>query len=434
MGAVTPTGAGVDRLWEQVASGRTGARRIGRFDVSNIGCRLGGEIVDFDPNDWLHLRVVKRTARFTQFALVAATMAVEDAGLRIGDGALARAGHGAGRASEADGASDRTEPDGTAAAPDRVAVTVGNVLGGWDFAEEEIVKLWTQGPRFVSPYLATAWFPTAPQGNITITFGIKGRARTFVCDRASSAYALLHAADAIRRGHADVAIAGGTEQPLSATALLCCETSGYLTRKGTGAPEDAYRPFQQGHCGLVVGEGSAFVVLESEDHARRRGARIHGVLEGWATTSDGYMPYYTVDPRATGLVRAVRAAMSGAGISPADVDFVVADGSGVPVEDSTEVLAIKTALDGRGTDVPVTAFKPATTHLLGAANVADVVLALRAMQRGAVPPIANFDTPAPGFDLNFVRDGCADAPDARHALVLGRGMGGVNVCLSLGRA
>ncbi len=405
MGAMTPAGRGVDRLWKQVASGRTCARRIQTFDTSALRCQIGGEVVEFDPSEWLHVRLVRRTARFTHLAMAAATMAIRDAGLEIGSG--------------------------TGVAPDRAAISVGNVLGGWDFAEQELTKLWMRGPRHVSPFLATAWFPTAPQGNISIAFGIKGRARTFVSDRASGAYAIIHAAEMIQRGQADVVIAGGTEQPMSATAVLCCQTSGYLTRYGGGEPDAAYRPFDRRHGGAVVGEGSVFLVLEAMDHALGRGARLLAEISGWAATADGYTPLYTVDPRATGLIAAIRQATGRAGVSPRDLDFVVADGSAVPSEDATEVLAIKATM-GKGTSIPVTAAKPALTHLLGAAAVADVAVAVSAMAAGVIPPIAHFEEPAPGFDLDFVHGSCREARDVSRVLVVSRGLGGVNACLVVG--
>ena len=407
MGAWTPAGRGVDRLWEQVTSGLTCARRIRTFDCSGLWCHVGGEVEGFDPSEWLHVRLVRRTARFTHLAMAAATMAIEDSGVLI--------------SSEA------------GVAPDRVGISVGNILGGWDFAEQEITKLWMRGARHVSPFLATAWFPTAAQGNISIAFGIKGRARTFVSDRASGAYALIHAAEMIQREQAEVVVAGGTEQPMSATAVLCCQTSGYLTRNGRGDPEAAYLPFDRRHGGSVVGEGSVFLVLESLDHALARQAHVYAEITGWSVTADGYMPYYTPDPRATGLIKAISRAVERAGITPSDVDLIVADGTAVPQEDATEVLAIKAAMGGRARAVPVTAAKPALTHLMGAAAVADVVVAARAMGAGVVPPIAHFDSPAPGFDLDFVNGSPRDAPQARRALVISRGLGGVNACLIVSR-
>jgi 3-oxoacyl-(acyl-carrier-protein) synthase len=310
---------------------------------------------------------------------------------------------------------------------------VGNVLGGWEFAERELRDLWTLGPREVSPYQATAWFPAAPQGNICIKFGIKGRARTFVCDRASGAYALAHGAETIRRGQADVVIAGGTEQPLSPYAWLCCQTGAFLTRLGNRQPETAYRPFDMRHGGTVIGEGAVFLILERLDHARARGATVHAELCGWALNTDGYMPYYTVEPHGETLSRAIRQSLQRAGVPPDELGCVLADGSAVPREDAAEVAAIRAALGGAAADVPVTGAKAAISHLMGAAAPADVAVAIQAMAHAQVPPVANLDKPAPGFDLDFVTATSRNLHRPEHALVISRGMGGVNACLVLRR-
>jgi len=226
VGAITPAGIGLDRLWDSVRAGRSHVRHIDRFDASPYRCRVAGQADAFTAKEWLPGRLVKKTDRFTHLALAAAGAAMENARLVIG-------------------------PTGVAA--ERVGVMVGNVLGGWEFAERELRSLWVDGPRAVSPYQATAWFPAAPQGNISIQHGIKGRSRTFVCDRASGAYAVIHAAETIRRGQADVMLAGGTEGPLSPYAWLCCQTGAFLSQQGNSNPEAAYRPFDRHHGGTVLG-------------------------------------------------------------------------------------------------------------------------------------------------------------------------------------
>jgi len=401
-GAVTPAGVGLDSLWECVRSGRSRARRIDRFDASRYQCQVAGQADEFDGAAWLPARLAKRTDRFTHLAMTAAAGALESAGVAVG-------------------------PDGVP--PHRVGVMVGNVLGGWEFAERELRELWVAGPREVSPYQATAWFPAAPQGNICIQHGIKGRARTFVCDRASGAYALAHGAETIRRGHADVVLAGGSEQPLSPYAWLCCETAGYLTRHGNARPESAYRPFDRRHTGTVLGEGSVFLVLEDLDHARARGASVLAELTGWALTTDGYQPYYTVEPHGETLGRAIEECLRRADVEPDQLGCVLADGTAVPREDAAEVYAIRAALGPAARRVPVTAAKAATGHLMGAAAVADAAVALRAIAAREVPPVANLEQPAPGFDLDFVIGEPRAVERLDHALLVSRGLGGVNACL-----
>jgi 3-oxoacyl-(acyl-carrier-protein) synthase len=407
MGSVTPAGVGVDRLWDHVLSGTACTRSIDRFDASRYACQVAGQADAFSALDWLPFRFVKRTDRFTHLALVAVQEALEDACVTVG-------GPGGPR-------------------PDRIGVMVGNVLGGWEFAERELRTLWVEGPRQLSPYQATAWFPAAPQGNICIRFGIKGRARTFVCDRASGTYAVIHGAETIRRGQADVVLAGGTEQPLSPYAWLCCHTSGYLTRHANERPAAAYRPFDRGHTGMVLGEGATFLVLEELGHARARGARIWGELRSWAVTSDAYRPAYTMDPTARTLSLAVTKALDQAMLAPEALGCLFAHGSAVPAEDSIEVRAIRIALGPSADHVPVSVPKAAIGHLLGAAAPTDMAIALRAMSSGRVPPTANLSNPAPGFELDFVRTAPRGLPGWDHTLVMSQGLGGVNACVLMGR-
>jgi len=405
-GAVTPAGIGVDALWERVLSGRSCVRRIDRFDPVSYRCQVAGQADAFEAKQWLPGRFIKRTDRFTHLAVVAAEMALADAGLSIGG------------------------TDGIA--PERIAVMVGNVLGGWEFAERELRDLWVDGPREVSPYQATAWFPAAPQGNICIRLGIKGRARTFVADRASGAYALVHAAETIVRGQADVVIAGGTEQPLSPYAWLCCQTGAFLApTDDTAEPHAAYRPFDRSHGGTVVGEGSAFLILERLEHARDRGAQILAEVTGWALNTDGYMPYYTSEPHGQTMSTAMTKSLYRAGIGADELSCVLADGSAVPREDASEVLALKTALGSHAGQVPVTTLKASYGHLLGAATPADAAIAVKMLKHGLIPPVANLSRPAPGFSLDFVTGAPRTAEPMRHVLIVSRGLGGVNACLVL---
>lgn len=399
IGAVTPAGRGAEALWESARDGASHITAIDRFDASAYACPAAGQ-TDFDPLDHLPERFVKRTDRFTHLAVHAVREALRDADVTVG---------------------------GTVA-PDRTGVMVGNVLGGWEFTERELRKLWNDGTRAVSPYQATAWFPAAPQGNICIDQGVKGPARTFVADRASGAYALIGGAQALRRGHADLVLAGGVEAPLSPYGWLLMETSGLgAKQRGALGPGELYRPFDTDHGGSVFAEGAVFLVLERREHAEARGARILGELAGWGVTTDGRMPYRTVEPTGRVLARAVR------GASPEAPDVVFAHGSGIPAEDVTEGYALHEAYGGEAARLPVTAPKSGFGHLLGGAAAADTALALRAMPENLVPPTVNLDRPAPGIGLDLVRGAARPVGDWRSTLVVSRGLGGVNACLLLNR-
>jgi 3-oxoacyl-(acyl-carrier-protein) synthase len=403
IGSVTPAGVGIDALWNQIQSGQACTQTIDRFNASRYQCQVAGQANDFDAEQTLSPRFIKRTDRFTHFAMATVQQALQDARLTIGDNKDVH--------------------------PERVGVMVGNVLGGWEFAERELRELWRDGAREVSPYQATAWFPAAPQGAVCIDLGIKGPARTFVADRASGAYALIHGAEVIRRGQADVVIAGGTEAPIAPYAWLCCQTSGYLTRHGNKTPGAAYRPFDRRHTGTVVGEGSTFLILEEREHAQKRGATIYGELNGWAVGSDGYLPLYTVEPHGYTLAKTMQNCLHNAAVDAKEIDVIFAHGAGIPVEDMTEVYAIKDTFGARSQQLPVTAPKSAIGHMLGAAAPTDVAIALQAMHKKEIPPTINLDEPAPGFDLDFVQNQSRKVASCKHSLVVSRGLGGINACL-----
>jgi 3-oxoacyl-(acyl-carrier-protein) synthase len=403
IGAVTPSGAGVEPLWADVREGRRRITGIDRFDAAHYACTAAGQ-ADFSARDHLPSRFVKRTDRFTHLAVHAVRQALADAGLTVGEDVPA----------------------------ERTGVMVGNVLGGWEFAERELRNLWTDGPRAVSPYQATAWFPAAPQGNICIDQGIKGPARTFVADRASGAYALIGAAESLQRGHADMVIAGGVEAPLSPYGWLCLETSGLGAKsRASLQPHELYRPFDAGHGGSVFAEGAVFLIMERRETAEARGAVIHGELGGWGVSTDGYMPYYTVEPTGEVLGRAMTTAVERAGVTARDIGAVFAHGSGVPFEDVTEGYALREAFGADADRLPVTAPKAGFGHLLGGAAPADAALALSAMREGLIPPTPNLDRPAPGIDLDLVRGEARRTGRWGHTLVVSRGLGGVNACLLL---
>ncbi|MEV4335021.1 beta-ketoacyl-[acyl-carrier-protein] synthase family protein [Streptomyces sp. NPDC049597] len=403
IGAVTPAGTGAEAVWADARDGRSKVTAIDRFDASDYACQAAGQ-ADFTAAEHLPPRFVKRTDRFTHLAVHAVRDALTDAGITIGEDV----------------------------APERTGVMVGNVLGGWEFAERELRKLWTDGPRAVSPYQATAWFPAAPQGNICIDQGIKGPARTFVADRASGAYALIGAAQSLLRGQADMVIAGGVEAPLSPYGWLCLETSGLGAKSRSSLePHELYRPFDAGHGGSVFAEGAVFLIMERRETAEARGATVLGELAGWGVSTDGYMPYYTVEPTGQVLGRAMTAAVEQAGVTVADLGAVFAHGAGVPFEDVTEGYALHEAFGTAADGLPVTAPKAGFGHLLGAAAPADAVIALNSMREGLIPPTPNLDRPAPGIDLDFVRGGARPAKGMGHTLVVSRGLGGVNACLLL---
>lgn len=413
MGVISPFGVGSEILWDKLMTAETGLKEITSFDTSHIQCRVGGQLSDFRPESYLSSRVVRKIDRFSTLGLIAAQQALQDAALLAANKKPTW--------SQQEGGGDRT------------GVMVGNNLGGWEFAERELRNLWELGPREVSPYMATAWFPAAVQGNISIQFGIKGIGRTFLNDRASGAFALIHAAECLVRGRADIMLAGGSEAPFSPYAALCYETSGLMSTKAINGSANVYRPFDTAHDGLVAAEGAAFFVLEREEDARKRGARVYAEIAGWATTHDGQD---FVHPAREGqrYADAMTRAMTRAGVDATEIDCIFAAGSAVPDEDISETRAIHLALGKSAPDVPVSTPKSAFGNLFGAAMPVDLAIALLAIQANVIPATLHLDQPAPECDLDYVPRIPRPVEHLNTCILNARGIGGSNAAVVVKQA
>ncbi|PGK36719.1 beta-ketoacyl-[acyl-carrier-protein] synthase family protein [Bacillus cereus] len=401
-GSINPAGIGSDKLWEGIIANENFIKPISRFDASSYESTIAGEIPSFNAGDFISKRVIKKTDRFTHLALAAVHLAVEHAGLNLSE-----------------------------LSSERIGLMVGNVLGGWEFAEKELRNLWKKGEEYINPYQATAWFPTAAQGYLSIINEIKGKSRTFVADRASGAYALVDGIQTIKNNEADVVLAGGTEAPLSPYGWLCCQTSGYMAdSKTTSNCSEVYKPFSYKHQGTVFGEGSTFLVLEELEHALTRGAPIYGELTGWGITNDAYYPYYTHRPDGEVLARSIKKSLDQAQISERDISYISGHGSAVPAEDATEIYALERIFGSNIENVPVTCSKSSFGHLLGAAAPTDLVLAVESLKHKIIPGISNFDKAATGFErVHFIQNPNSQSlnNNKNHVLLISRGMGGNNV-------
>jgi 3-oxoacyl-(acyl-carrier-protein) synthase len=412
LGVISPYGVGPEILWEKLMLGESGLSALTAFETSHIQCRVGGQLTDFQPTAYLQARVARKIDRFSIFALIAVQHALQDAGLLLNGKKPVWS---------------QQEEGGN-----RVGICVGNNLGGWEFAERELRNLWRLGPREVSPYMATAWFPAAVQGNVSIQFGIKGIGRTFLSDRASGAMALIHAADCLQRGRADIMLAGGTEAPFSPYAALCYETSGMMSKQAISGEPTVYRPFDAAHDGLVAAEGAAFFVLERAEDALKRGVPILAELAGWAATYDG-APLEQPDSGGQRYAAAMQQALARANRKPADVDCIFAAGSAIPSEDVLETKAIRRAFGDTADHIPVSTPKSAFGNLFGAATPVDMVIALMAMQQRTIPATLHFDQPAPGCDLDYVPQRPRAVEHLDTSLINARGLGGTNAALVMQR-
>ena len=395
IGLVNPSGIGKDEFWGNVTEGKSAIRQITRFDPTGYPTQVAGEISDFDPADFIPRRFIVKTDRFTHYALAATDLAVKDAEL------------------------DLEKEDSY-----RIGVWFGNNAGGWDIAERGFYELYKDGPTMVNPWQATAWFPTAAQGFVTIRFGIRGYSKSFVCDRASGASGLYFGVKSILQGHNDIVLAGGSEAPITKFGMNCYYETGEVS--AATDPETAYQPFAKNRTGTVMGEGSTVLVLESFEHATRRGAKIYGEVVSSCMTTD-----YDIT-KGTNLERCMRNAIKNAGITPSGIDVVFAEGTGTQNSDRVEAEAITAVFGEEAPNVPVTVPKSLHGHLYGASCVTEVACSLLSMETGKLPTTQKITEADPNVNLNFVTK--PESRSVSRTLVNSRAREGMNASFVIGRS
>jgi len=399
LGLITPVGLDVEETWDALISGRSGGAPITQFDASDQAVRFACEVKGFDPEVYMEPKEIRRADRFLQFAIGAASQAVEQAGLTSAGGM---------------------------SAPERFGVIVGSGIGGVSTMEKQLAKMLAGGPRRVSPFFVPMFIGDMAAGMIAMRYGARGPNYATVSACASGGHALGAAFRSIRTGEADVMICGGAE----ATVTPLC-IAGFASMKALSdrndTPSTASRPFDLTRDGFVLGEGSGILVLESEKHALERGASILGEICGFGQSADAYhmtMPA----PEGAGAQIAIRMAIQDAGLEPSDIDYINAHGTSTPANDATETVAIKTVLGERAREIIVGSTKSMTGHTLGAAGAIEAGISLLVCERGLIPPTINYETPDPECDLDYGVDGVTEMP-VRLALSNSFGFGGHNVSL-----
>jgi 3-oxoacyl-[acyl-carrier-protein] synthase II len=402
IGCITPIGTGVEGFWEGLKRRESAVRRIDWFDATPFRSRIAAPVDGFDPLDYVDASRAKRLDRFSQFAIAATRLALADAAV------------------------DPAGEDG-----ERVGVQMGSALGGIGYAEEQMGRYVSGGVRAVSPNLALTVFTGAASCNVAMEFGFHGPNATNGMSCASGAIAVGDAWRLIRSGEADLAVAGGVEAPLKP---LCFGAFAIIRAMSTrnDDPARASRPFDADRDGFVMAEGAAVLVLEEMERARARGARIYGEILGYANTSDAF---HMTAPRADGAqaARAMRLALSRAGLQANQIDYVNAHGSSTPLNDSTESQTIRRVLGDHADRVAVNGTKGYHGHALGATGAFEAAATLLTLQRGWIPPTLNLEQPAPECDLPYVR-GDGDSREVRFAISNSFGFGGINAALVFGRA
>lgn len=398
MGAVTALGQDLDTMWNNLVQGKSGVSKIESFDVSEYPTQIAASVKDFNPEDYIDRKEARKMDRFVQFAVAAATSALKDSGLNI--------------AEQAD--------------PERVGVMIGSGIGGLGTWEDQHNVLLQKGPKRVSPFFIPMMIANMASGHVSILFGAKGPNSTAVTACATGTHSIGDSYKLIQRGDADVMICGGAEATIRPTGLAgFCAMRAMSTRNDD--PEKASRPFDTERDGFVMGEGSGILILESLEHAQKRGAKIYAEVIGYGLSGDAH---HMTEPDPNGPERCMKMAIRDAGIDPSEVDYINAHGTSTPVGDRSETIAIKRAFGEHAGKLAISSTKSMTGHLLGAAGGVEAVICGLTLQHGVIAPTINLEHPDPECDLDYVPNAARKA-DVRVTMSNSFGFGGHNATIIL---
>lgn len=401
MGALTPLGNSVGEFWDNLVAGKSGIAPLTLVDTSPYPTKIGGEVRGYDPTQFVDKKDARRMARFSQLAVGAAAQALTDAKL--------------------DMASEGRE---------RIGVLLGTGIGGFPETEEQGRILLSKGGMRMSPFFIPMILPNMATANVSRVFGATGFSNTTITACAAGTQAIGEARDAIVRGRADVMITGGTEAGICELGLGGFCTIQALTRRNDD-PTHASRPFDAKRDGFAPSEGSAVLILEREDRAVARGARIYGEVAGYSASSDAF---HLVQPPedGAGAARAMKWALQDAGVTVNEIDYINAHGTSTPLNDAAETRAIKLVFGERAKGVPISSTKSMIGHSLGASGALEAVVAFKTINEGVIHPTANYEEPDPLCDLDYVPQKARKA-DVKTVLSNSFGFGGQNACLVVRR-
>jgi 3-oxoacyl-[acyl-carrier-protein] synthase II len=397
LGVVAPLGIGVETFWQDLINGVSGVGPITRFDASKHDCRIAGEVKGFDPLRWLEKKEVRKMDLFIHYAVAAGQMAIDDSGLKV-----------------------------TSENAERIGVFIGTGMGGVPALEESHRILMEKGPSRISAFFIPSIITNLASGQISMRFGMKGPNSCVCTACATGNHAIGDAFRLVARGSADVMVAGGTEAVITPLTIGGFAAMRALSTRND-EPTRASRPFDKDRDGFVMGEGSGVLVLESLEHARRRGARIYAELVGYGMSADAYHMTQPA-PDGEGAARSMRLALADGGVPPSEVDYINAHGTSTPTGDVNESQAIKTVFGEHAYRVAVSSTKSMTGHLLGAAGGVESVITVLTIHHGQVPPTINYEVPDPECDLDYVPNTARRLP-VRVALTNSFGFGGTNASL-----
>ena len=397
IGLITPLGTGKEKTWKALINGECGIDKITAFDTAEHSVHIAAEVKDFNPEDFIEKKELKKLGRFSQFAIAASKEALEDSGFKI------------------------TEENA-----ERVGTIIGSGIGGLDIIEQEVGKLVERGPKKVSPFYIPAAILNMASGNSSIYTGAKGPNKTVVTACASGTNSIGDAFQAIMLNKADVMIAGGTEATVTPSGV-----AGFANLKALSTnpdPKTASRPFTIDRDGFVLGEGAGILILEEVEHGKKRGAKIYAEVIGYGETGDAY--HMTAPSEGgEGAARAIKMALDQGNAKPEEVGYINAHGTSTPANDKNETQAIKTVLGEHAYNISVSSTKGATGHLLGGAGGVEAAFLAMAIDEGIVPPTINYENPDPLCDLDYTPNKAVKR-DINVGLSTSLGFGGHNAVLA----
>jgi len=397
MGAITPLGHDVDSFWNGLTSGQNGIHKVEAFDTEGFACRIGAEVKNFDATEHIDGKLVKRNDRFVHFALIAAKQAVADSGL------------------------DMEKEDA-----DRVGSFIGSGIGGMDTMEKNCKNLLERGPRRVSAFMIPALISNMASGLVAIEYGFRGPNFSIVSACATGAHAIGESLKTLRLGEADVMVAGGSEASITPLSFAgFCSMKAMSTRNDD--PEHASRPFDADRNGFIMGEGAGVVVLETLEHAQKRGANILCEIVGYGASCDAH--HITAPhPEGLGLKGAMKRALHSAQVNGEEIDYINAHGTSTPYNDKFETAAVKALLGDHAKKIAMSSTKSMTGHLLGAAGGIETVACVKMIREGVLAPTINYENPDPDCDLDYVPNEAREA-EVGIAMSNSLGFGGQNASL-----
>lgn len=398
MGVVSPVGIGIDQFWNSIVNGVCGIDYVTGFDTTNFDVKIGAEVKNFDPGQFLDRKEIRRTDRVVQFGVAAAKMALEDAKLSIDDSSA-----------------------------DDIGVIIGSGIGGIKTYEEQCRIFLEKGPGRVSPFFIPMIIPDMVSGYVSIVTGARGPNHTVVTACASAAHSMSDSFRIIQRGDAKAMITGGSEAAITGLSYAGFISAGALSTRNDN-PKGASRPFDLNRDGFVMGEGAGVLILEEMEFALKRGAKIYAEVVGAGETGDAY--HMTApNPEGHGAMRAMTLAMADANIGPEQVSYINAHGTSTLANDRMESLAIKVVFGKYARQVAISSTKSMTGHLLGAAGGIESIISACSITHGIIPPTINYQTPDPDCDLDFTPNQARKA-NLEYVLSNSLGFGGHNICLA----